>query len=192
MSSHLPLLRLFGATFCLLLAGLGATTSRAEEPTDSHVTESFINAPIAEVWRIFTTSDGFKVTGAAQADVDLRIGGVIRSRGDAKGSLGDTETLVSEILAYEPQRMLALRTQQAPASFPHKNAVPGTWTVIHFTPSGEDMTHVRIVDLGYNETADSRALRSFFAERHRAILDHVAKRYWPKCKLCAAEPATTE
>lgn len=191
MSSPSPLMRRFGAMICSILACLGTTASHAES-TDSQVTESFINAPIAEVWRIFTTSEGYRITGASQAEVDLRIGGLIRSRDDAKGSLGDAETLVSEILAYEPQRMLALRIQQAPATFQFRNAVPGTWSVIHFTPSGEDMTHVSIVGLGYSDTPESQALRTFLAERNRATLDHIAKRYWPKCKLCAAEPAATE
>ena len=35
------------------------------------------------------------------------------------------------------ERMLAIRIKQAPASFPHRDAVAGTWTVIYFTPAGE-------------------------------------------------------
>ncbi|MGH8240390.1 MAG: hypothetical protein ACREXP_25695, partial [Steroidobacteraceae bacterium] len=97
------------------------------------VTDGFVNAPVAEVWRLFTTSEGYLATGAAQADVRLAIGGEIRSHYDPQGKLGDAETIVNEILAYEPERMLTIRIKQAPASFPHRDAVAGTWTVLYFT-----------------------------------------------------------
>jgi uncharacterized protein YndB with AHSA1/START domain len=166
------------------IAGLFAAAAWGGEP---QLTEGFINAPVAEVWRLFTTSAGYLATGAAQAEVDLRIGGEIRSHYDANGKLGDAETIVNEILAYEPQRMLAIRIKQAPASFPHRAAVAGTWTVIYFNPAGEDMTQVRIVGLGYSEEPQSQAMRKFFAEGNRWTLDHIAKRYWPKCKRCERE-----
>jgi uncharacterized protein YndB with AHSA1/START domain len=172
--------------FHLFAAALGwfAAAAWGAEP---QVTEGFVNAPIAEVWRLFTTSEGYLATGAAQADVRLAIGGEIRSHYNPEGKLGDAETIVNEILAYEPQRMLTIRIKQPPASFPHRDAVAGTWTVIYFTPSGENMTHVRIVGLGYDDTPGSQAMRKFFAEGNRWTLDHVAKQYWPKCKLCEKE-----
>jgi uncharacterized protein YndB with AHSA1/START domain len=167
-----------------LAAGLlcsGASASPAQ------VTEGFVNAPVGEVWRLFTTSEGFKATGAAQAQVDLRIGGEIRSHYDPKGTLGDPETIVNEILAYEPERMLAIRVKQAPANLQHRAALAGTWTVIYFNPAGENMTQVRIVGLGYDDSAESQALRKFFEDGNRWTLDHIAKRYWPKCARCELE-----
>ena len=164
-------------------AGWFAAAAWGAEP---QVTEGFVNAPVAEVWRLFTTSEGFLATGAAKADVRLAVGGEIRSHYDPKGRLGDAETIVNEILAYEPQRMLAIRIKQAPASFPHRDAIAGTWTVIYFNPAG-DMTQVRIVGLGYDDSPASQAMRKFFAEGNRWTLDHIAKPYWPKCKLCEKE-----
>jgi uncharacterized protein YndB with AHSA1/START domain len=170
----------------LFAAAVGwfATAAWGAEP---QVTEGFVNAPVAEVWRLFTTSDGYMATGVAHADVRLAIGGEIRSHYDPKGKLGDAETIVNEILAYEPERMLSIRIKQAPASFQHRDAVAGHWTVLYFTPAGENMTHVRIVGLGYDDTPASQAARKFFTEGNRWTLDHIAKRYWPKCKLCEKE-----
>lgn len=168
--------------YAILLPG-GA---KAEEP---QVTEGFVNAPVAEVWSLFTTSEGYLKTGAVKAEVDLRLGGEIRAHYDARGALGDPETIVNEILAYEPERMLALRVKRAPASFAHRDALEGVWTVIYFTPSGEQMTHVRIVGLGYTDAPASRAAREYFEQGNRWTLDHIAKQYWPKCARCAAEPA---
>ena len=167
-------------------AGWVTTVAWGAEP---QVTEGFVNAPVAEVWSLFTTSAGYRTIGPAQAEVDLAIGGEIRSHYDANGKLGDAETIVNEILAYEPQRMLAIRIKQAPASFPHRDAMGGTWTVLYFTQAGENMTHVRIVGLGYDDSPGAQAMRNFFAEGNRWTLDHIAKRYWPKCKLCEKEQA---
>jgi uncharacterized protein YndB with AHSA1/START domain len=169
-----------------LSAGLMAMALQAAEP---QVTEGFINAPVAEVWRIFTTAEGYKTTGVDKAEVDLRVGGTLRTHDDPKGTLGDPETIVNEILAYEPERMLALRIQKAPASFPFAQAKECTWTVIYFTKSGEDMTHVRIVGLGYRDDEQSQAMRRFFADGNRWTLDRIAKRYWPQCALCKKEQA---
>ena len=169
-------LQLFAAA-----AGWFATLAGAAEP---QVTEGFVNAPVAEVWSLFTTSEGYLATGVAQADVRLAIGGEIRTHYDPKGKLGDAETIVNEILAYEPERMLTIRIKQAPASFQHRDGVAGHWTVLYFTPAGENMTHVRIVGLGYADTPAAQAAREFFATGNRWTLDHIAKRYWPKCKLC--------
>lgn len=168
------------------LVGLYAVTAGAAEP---QVTEGFINAPVEEVWRLFTTADGYQATGVAHAEVDLRIGGEIRSHYGRDGRLGDEETIVNEILAYEPQRMLAMRIKQAPASFPFRESVAGTWTVLYFNPAGQNMTQVRVVGLGYNDTPQSQAMREFFAKGNRRTLDRLGKRYWPKCAKCERDAA---
>ena len=170
-----------------IAASLVAAWSQGIAGSVPQVTESFINAPTSEVWRLFTTSDGYRSTGVAHAEIDLRIGGEIRAHYDPKGRLGDPETIVNEILAFEPERMLAIRIKQPPASFPHPGAVAGTWTILYFNPAGENMTQVRIVGLGYTDSADSQALARFFEEGNRWTLEHIAKQYWPQCPRCKAQ-----
>lgn len=176
------------AMICSIL-GLAAVLIRPAAAAEPQVTEGFVNAATAEVWRLFTTAEGYQLTGVAHAEVDLKIGGSIRTHYDPKGRLGDAGTIVNEILAYEPERMLAIRIKQAPAGFPHKDAVDGTWTVIYMNPAGDNMTQVRIIGLGYTDSAQSQAMRKFFADGNRWTLDHIAKRYWPKCAKCVAEEA---
>jgi hypothetical protein len=65
----------------------------------SFVNEGVINPPIQEVWKALSTSEGYKATGPALAEVDLRIGGTIRTRYRADGPLGDAETIENLILA---------------------------------------------------------------------------------------------
>jgi uncharacterized protein YndB with AHSA1/START domain len=179
-------MRLGALGYIAVLVALLVRVAAASEP---QVTEGFIGAPVAEVWRLFTTSEGYLATGVAKAEVDLRIGGTIRSHYDPKGSLGDANTIVNEILAFEPEHMLAIRVQQAPATLPNREALKGTWTVLYFSPAGENMSHLRIVGLGYTQEPASQALRKFFAEGNRATLDRIAKPYWQKCHLCEKEDA---
>jgi uncharacterized protein YndB with AHSA1/START domain len=174
---------LLGALFCIAWL-MVVHSAHAAEP---QVTEGFINTSPAEVWKIFTTAEGYKQTGVAHAEVDLKIGGAIRTHYDPKGQLGDAKTIVNEILAYEPERMLALRIKQPPADFAYADAIAGTWTVIYLTPAGDNMTQVRIIGLGYTDQPQSQAMRKFFAEGNRWTLDHIAKGYWPKCAKCVAD-----
>ena len=168
------------------VASIFVRPAAAAEP---QVIEGFINLATPEVWKLFTTPAGYQRTGVAQAEVNLKVGGTIRTHNDPKGRLGDANTIVNEILAYEPERMLATRIKQAPANFPHKDAIDGTWTIIYMNPAGEGMTQVRIVGLGYNDSPASQATARFFAEGHRSTLDHIARQYWPKCAKCVAEEA---
>jgi len=92
-------------TIALLLA----LCSMAHADEVSFVNEGVIGAPIEEGWKILSTSEGYKAMGPALAEVDLRIGGTIRSRYSADGTLGDAETIENTILAYEPPRMMAIR-----------------------------------------------------------------------------------
>ncbi len=55
----------------------------------SFVNEGIVKAPVADVWKLWTTSEGYKALGSALAEVDKRVGGLIRSRYSANGVLGD-------------------------------------------------------------------------------------------------------
>ncbi|HEU4603000.1 MAG TPA: SRPBCC domain-containing protein [Steroidobacteraceae bacterium] len=171
--------------YALLTTGFLALSSGADK-ADSELADGFINAPLSEVWRIFTTEEGYKGAGVNQVDIDLKIGGHIRTH-SGPGALGDAETMDKEILAYDPEHMLALRTAQAPASLPHRDALQGTWTVTYFENAGENMTRVRVVGVGFGNDAQSQALQEELRQSNRELIDRVGKRYWPKCAHCQLE-----
>jgi uncharacterized protein YndB with AHSA1/START domain len=144
----------------------------------SFVNEGTINAPVAAVWSVWTTSEGYKSLGVAKADVDFRLGGLIRSHYSATGTLGDEETIENRILAYEPRRMIAIRIERTPKSFPFKNAWKQTWTVITLTDLGNNRTHIRIASMGFGTDEESASMRKFFeagnAETIKVLQDHYA------------------
>ena len=162
----------------ILLATLGVAVhgqTAVDEP--SFVNEGVVNAPIAELWRVWSTSDGYKKLGVALADVDLRIGGLIRSRYGADGVLGDEQTIENEILAYEPPRMIAIRIHKTPANFPFKEAWKHTWTVVTLSALDDGRTHVRATSLGYGADPESLAMRQFFERGNDQTIKALAASY---------------
>jgi uncharacterized protein YndB with AHSA1/START domain len=145
----------------------------------SFVNEGIVDAPPSEVWKVWSTAEGFKILGVSQAEVELRVGGAIRSRYKSDGPLGDAETIVNRIMAFEPQRMLAIRIERPPKSFPFKEAWKSTWTVLTLTDLN-GRTHVRAASLGYGDDEESRAMRRFFEQGNQYEIELIQKHFAKK------------
>ena len=162
-----------------LLIALAALCGTAHADEVSFVNEGVIDAPIEEVWKIFATSEGYKVLGPALAEVDLRVGGTIRSRYGADGTLGDAETIENTILAYEPPTMMALQITKTPQSFPFKNAWRAPWTVLTFAPIEGGKTNMRAASLGFGTDEESVAMRRFFEAGNQSVIENVQRHFAP-------------
>jgi uncharacterized protein YndB with AHSA1/START domain len=134
------------------------------------VVEAEIAAPAAEVWAAFTTKEGIEGWMAPMAEVDLRVGGTIRSNYNPEGTIGDAATIENTILAYDPERMLAMRATGLPDGFPYEEVARGTWSVIYFTELGPKLTRVTLVGLGYTDSEESRSMREFFTAGNAQLL----------------------
>ena len=162
----------------LLLWTSIAVAAVAQTPSDvSFVNEGVINAPIERVWKALTTSEGYKALGPALAEVDLKVGGTIRSRYRADGVLGDAETIENVILAYEPPTMIATRIQKPPVSFPFKEAWKKPWTVITLIPIDSTHTRIRAASLGYGTDEESKAMRQFFERGNQQTIETLQKHF---------------
>jgi uncharacterized protein YciI/uncharacterized protein YndB with AHSA1/START domain len=140
-----------------------------EMRTLSH--EGIIHAPVAKVWAAFATSEGYKALGVPKASVDLRVGGSIRSSYNPESNLNDDDTIVNTILAYAPERMLALRNTKAPADFPLGPALQKTWSVTTLEPLGPDATRVVITGYGWGDDPASQQAYGFFKQGNQMVLD---------------------
>ncbi len=175
-------------TLALLASGsLFALPGQQAAAAEPLVAESIINAPLAAVWQAFATREGYASVGVTQATVDLRMGGLVQVQPDPQGTLGDKGTAVSEIIAYEPERLLALHVRQAPAGFPEPRAFVSTWTIVYFAPLGAEMTHVRVAGFGFNEGPATADLTKFFEQDQVAQMRRLEKHYWPLCALCKTD-----
>lgn len=129
-----------------------------------------LEAGIDEVWDAFTTNEGLRMWMAPLVEIDLAVGGTIRSSYDPGGTLGDDGTITNTILAYDPKRMLALKATGYPDGFPFAEAAKATWSVFYFEEVSPTTTAITIVGLGYTASEDSRKMRDFFEPANAELL----------------------
>jgi uncharacterized protein YndB with AHSA1/START domain len=163
----------------------------ASADSDTLVTEAIINAPVTEVWRLFTTQDGMESWMVAHAEIELKVGGLMRTHYDPNGVLGDPKTIVNQILSFEPERMLSIKVYKPPDDFPLPESVKDMWTVIYFQPLEPGMTNVRIIGLGFGDDPDSQKPREFFRKGNASTLEQLQKKFWPSCASCQRESETS-
>jgi WD40 repeat protein/uncharacterized protein YndB with AHSA1/START domain len=139
--------------------------------------EVVVDAPPEEVWEAFTTKKGVESWMVAQGDVDLRIGGKMRTHYNPKGVLGDENSIENTILSYEPMRMLSIKATKCPASFPFKASIDNMWTVVYLEPVGSDQTRVTCVGMGYGDDEESQKLRTHFERGNAYTLKKLQERF---------------
>lgn len=155
-------------------------TSKRTQPeinSSEQLTEGVIGAPVDAVWAALTTKEGQESWNVAHAEIDLKIGGKMRTHYDAAGRIGDANTIENTILCFEPRRMLAIQVTNPPEKFPYKEAVKGIWTVLYFEDAGPSQTRLRIVGTGYGSDEDSRKLRSFFEKGNAYTLKKLQEKF---------------
>ena len=115
--------------------------------------EGVIHAPASEIFNCFRTGEGLrKLWGVAHAEVDFKVGGMIRTKYDPAGKIGDDGTIGNAILAYEPDRMLAMRpiAPVGAQDFVKKLCETG-WTVIRLEPLTPTSTKLSVTMAGFGE-----------------------------------------
>src|ERR1700744_840746 len=90
-------------------AALLFTAPAVAEPAGTRGFEisGVVPAPPAEVFRVFTTAEGWKRLGVPFAVVDFRLGGVIETNYEATAHVGQADNIKNQIAAFIPGRMLA-------------------------------------------------------------------------------------
>ena len=83
-----------------------AAPAQDEKPL---VHEAIVNAPLDQVWAAYTTKTGLESWMVAHAQIDLKIGGKMRTRYDPKGTVDDSKAIENTILSYEPMRMSSFK-----------------------------------------------------------------------------------
>ncbi|MEO8753825.1 MAG: SRPBCC domain-containing protein [Casimicrobiaceae bacterium] len=137
-----------------------------------------VPAGTAEVWNAFTTSEGFASWAAPVAAVDFRLGGSIESAYDPQGKIGAPGNIRNEIVAFVPQRMLAIRNTQAPPSTAFDTPTfQQLHTVIFLEPVTAATTLVTIVQPGFGKGEKYDGVYAFFARGNAWSLQQLAKRF---------------
>jgi uncharacterized protein YndB with AHSA1/START domain len=166
------------AAFCLL--GLAAAVAAAPPDQGRVVTSSIvINSPAPEIFESFTTPEGIvRAWGVAKAKVDFRVGGTIRSAYQPDTDLDSPKAIVNTILAYEPDRMLAIKATAPEGSPDWLLAICETgWSVLRLEPLAPDRTRVTCTGMGYKEGPLFDQAHQFFQSGNDWTLEHMKKAF---------------
>lgn len=131
-----------------LLVTTVAIVPAADAEMDPLVNEAVVEGPAVEVWRLITTKAGMESWIVPHAQVDLRVGGLMRANRDPDGRIGDPHTITSRIVAIVPKRLFSVRIDDAPG-LPFSDDIEGTWYEIHLNPLTRGRTRVRCVGHGF-------------------------------------------
>ena len=155
----------------LVVVSLGAQAS------DAVVHEAIVNAPVDDVWKAWTTREGMESWMVGKTDFELTVGAIWHTSYDKQSTLDDDRTIHQQVLAYDPGRMLAIRTVKPPKGFPFPNEIGKAWTVVYLEPIGSAQTKVTARMLGFSANEESQKMRAFFERGNRATLDSLVKRF---------------
>jgi hypothetical protein len=148
------------AAFSLLAAGAQAAPSPKDYPEvlDTSFRQAdgsqvlrlslVIPAQRRAVWDRFATAEGYKAWATPMAKIDFGLGGLIEASYDSKARLGDADNIRNRIIAYTPERMIALKNENAPKALPSREEFKQVVTTMEFedAPGG---TRVTITGVGY-------------------------------------------
>jgi len=164
----------------ILLAGaLLASLTYAEVPeplTHSDV----IKGSVKDVWAAFTTKAGQESWMVSHSEIDLKVGGMMRTQYAKEGKIGDPNTINNLIISFDPERMFSIKIDKPPVRFPWKKAAQSTWTVIYFEPVSDKETKVTVRMLGWTDDDESRAMRKFFESGNKQTLDELKAHFAKK------------
>jgi uncharacterized protein YndB with AHSA1/START domain len=135
--------------------------------------EGIVNAPVAEVWRVWTTSQGAEKFFAEKANIRLAIGGPYEIQFDPKNERSGTKGL--KILSFAPEELLSFQWN-APPEFPHVRD-GGTWVVVEMRPEGFDRTRVTVTHLGWKEGPEWDAAFAHFTQGWGELMKRLKRRF---------------
>ena len=130
---------------------------------------ALVSAPRSDVYRRFTTSDGWKSLLGTQADIDLRIGGPWEIYFDPNAKIGSNGC---QVLSYVPDEMVSF-SWNAPPKFPDERA-KRTWVVVTFTDAADGKTSVRLRHFGFASDAQWPEVKQYFINAWPKVLGALA------------------
>jgi hypothetical protein len=151
--------------------------SSFSEPSGARVLQLsiIVHAPVDTLWKLLSSSDGWRSWAVPVAWVDFGVGGIIETaytQAAVRGALGNIK---NAIVAYVPQRMLVLRNVQAPPGFENAEDFAKTVTVINLRPVAKDATVVESDGVGYLATPAFDALLKKFRWGDSWTLEHLKR-----------------
>ena len=134
------------------------------------IEEVQVEASVGAVWRSYTTNDGWTGWASPLAEIDLRVGGTIRTHYTIGATIGDPGTNVLHIVNYVPERVLTLQAEVG-HNWPEimKEDAQHLMNVIVFEAQGENRTRILSYGVGYRDTPAYEELLGFFVPANEGL-----------------------
>ncbi|MBX7103863.1 MAG: SRPBCC domain-containing protein [Gemmataceae bacterium] len=141
----------------------------------STVQDYEIDAPAATVWKAITDPAVAKTWMSPRVEIDLKPGGKMMTNYSVDAKPGDDTWIVREVMAVEPGRALAVKMISAPAKFPHKQAIEGTWHVMYVDPVTENKCRFRLAQCGLRDDDATKAMVAYFEKANPTVIVNLRK-----------------
>ncbi|MEE2527354.1 SRPBCC domain-containing protein [Hyphobacterium sp. HN65] len=179
--SERTVFRSFLMLVCLTsVCWLAASNASAQsEVSETGVVETLSEYPIpsqtivlpvsvTDAWAAFTTSEGYSSWAAPFAVVDLRVNGTIEASYAENAVAGDPANIVISIPAYLPERLLVMKTIQAPPGFATPELLDRLVSIVEFEAVGPSRTRITLSAVGY--TDEDEEMRTGFLRANAWVL----------------------
>lgn len=156
----------------IVFATLLASGARAAEPAIEFAVT--VNAPVAEVWKAWTTSEGIVGFFAPEAVVEAKPGGAFHIYLDPYADAGLKGADEMTVLAIEPEKLLSF-TWNAPPSFAEVRP-QRTVVMLRLTAEGNH-TQVQLSHLGWGTGGEWPKARAYFEKAWPNVLKQLQSRF---------------
>ena len=171
--------RLAGALVAATCALLIACSAAAQSLAPDIIVVKTINAPVADVWKAWTTPDGIESFFAPKAPkVEPWVGGAFElwfGVDQPEGSRGSENCKVHSV---KPMEQLVIEWN-APPTIPTIRPLR-TLVYLDFKPLPDNRTEVTLRNFGYGVGEDWDKTKAYFARAWPAVMANLEKRFQPK------------
>ncbi|WMI65082.1 SRPBCC domain-containing protein [Aestuariibaculum sp. YM273] len=135
------------------------------------IQELTIKAPIDSVWNAYTTKKGWESWAVPLAEVELKVGGYIKTNYNEQGQIGDSTTIVTHIINYVPKRLLTLQAEITD-NFPEfmRSDAKDFFNVIYFDELENGDTSIKSFGIGYKNNPKYLSLMNYFISANEKTL----------------------
>ena len=141
----------------------------------SIVKEVTVKAPVEQVYRAWTTSEGVAAFFAPEARVEPRSGGLFEVWMNPYAQAGQRGADDMRFLALQENRMLSF-TWNAPPHLPEARA-QRTVVILRFKPAPEGQTVVTLTHVGWGDGGQWDATYAYFEKAWPNVLSNLQKRF---------------
>ena len=135
------------------------------------IQEFTVKSTIDAVLKAYTTKEGWENWAVPLAEVDLKVGGFIKTNYNKEGKIGDSTTIVTHIINYVPKRLITLQAQITD-NFPEfmKEDAKDFYNVIYFDEFESGVTNVKSFGIGYKNNPKYLSLMNYFISANEKTL----------------------